>query len=355
LTLGVWCFGAPFFGLISIFFDAGNSIAWLAQVIGAGLVLSFLLYLFVRVLEPLPSFLEWPLLLIAVPCFAGAETFFDYAVATNFDWLDAPGNQLSLAFWATATFCIYSWCFAFNAAGLKLIASLARIKEREAQLARVSAAADRAQLVALRYQINPHFMFNTLNAISGLVAAKRDEEAEEMLLQLSTFLRWSLSEEAAMFVALEDELAALDAYLNIERVRFGSRLAVETDCPDDLLDAMVPSFILQPLVENAIKHAVRPSSTTVTLFIAAAQERDALVLTVADDGRERAPAPPGLGVGLANVRERLELIYGARGSLDTELKPEGFAAKVRLPLNMRDATALPPPSAAREEQVATMR
>jgi LytS/YehU family sensor histidine kinase len=140
------------------------------------------------------------------------------------------------------------------------------------------------------------------------------------------------------------ELSTLETYLDVEAVRFGHRLRVLVDCPPELEDALVPSFILQPLVENAVKYAVTPTINTITLRIAAARAGDTLIVSVQDDGdpAKASTVRKGTGLGLANVRQRLELLHGDRGTLETEPLPDGFRATIRLPLIWAEAGSTVP-------------
>jgi LytS/YehU family sensor histidine kinase len=229
---------------------------------------------------------------------------------------------------------------ALNGALYLMLQANRSVREREQQLAdartaasEARAAATAARLAALRYQLNPHFLFNTLNAVSSAVITRRNEEAEAMLSRLAEFLRVTLSADPEGLIPLDDELATLQAYLEIESERFRERLGVEFSCPDDLRGALVPSFILQPLIENAIKHAVAHTSRTVTIRLEAARDGDDLVVLVEDDGEGTAPGTrKGTGVGLQNIRQRLEALYGARGVLQATGRERGFLAMVRLPL-----------------------
>jgi LytS/YehU family sensor histidine kinase len=199
-----------------------------------------------------------------------------------------------------------------------------------------------ARLAALRYQLNPHFLFNTLNAVSSAVVNHRIEEAETMLSRLADFLRVTLAADPQAMIPLEDELETLQAYLAIEGERFRDRLGVRFVCPDRLLQALVPSFLLQPLVENSIKHGVSRTTRTVTLRVEAMQDGDDLVVIVEDDGGGRAterPAP-GSGVGLENVRQRLEVLYGSRGALQATPRERGYLAMIRLPLTLQSDPAI---------------
>lgn len=190
-------------------------------------------------------------------------------------------------------------------------------REKQAeQLKRENAErlAREAQLKMLQYQLNPHFLFNTMNAITSLVNAKRNEEASGMINSLSSFLRDALQGDPLRRVPLRQEIESLNNYLDIEKARFGTRLDVQirTDGADP--DFPIPGLILQPLAENVIKHAVRPASETVTLSVLARSDDDFLDIEVNDDG----PGIPGLemgglpekGIGLQNVRDRLHNMYG---------------------------------------------
>lgn len=211
------------------------------------------------------------------------------------------------------------------------------VRDRERRLAELAAVAREAQLEALRHQMNPHFLFNTLNSISSMIWDKDTARAEEMLVGLADFLRSTLDIDPRGEISLDEELALQRAYLAIEQVRFPERLRVEWSLPESLASARVPALILQPLVENAIKHAVSPSSVVTTLHIEAARRRRALVLSVSDDGPRRGATttPAGAGLGLSLVRRRLAARYGEAGRLVADAAPgQGFRAEVTLPLEL---------------------
>jgi signal transduction histidine kinase len=183
--------------------------------------------------------------------------------------------------------------------------------ERERALA-AEGLAHEARLRALRYQINPHFLFNTLNAISTLVVEHKNRDAERMIARLSDFLRLTLECDGTPEVPLAEEMAFVRQYLDIQQIRFGDRLTVTNDVDAETLSARVPPLILQPLVENAVRHAIMPRETGGHLTLEARRVDDRLHLRVADDG----PGPPDAdalaqssGVGLANVQQRLETLY----------------------------------------------
>jgi two-component system, LytTR family, sensor kinase len=195
-------------------------------------------------------------------------------------------------------------------------------------------AAKAAELRSLRYQVNPHFLFNTLNSLSALVMTGKGQAAETMIQTLSAFYRRSLAEDPTGESLLEQEVALQRAYLEIETVRFPDRLMTRIKLPESLEDAIVPGMILQPLVENAVKYAVAPTSRPVTVSITAREDFGKLVIEVSDDG-PGAPAAEkvGFGIGLANVRDRLEARYGNDASLTAGPVPGGgWRAVLRLPL-----------------------
>ena len=248
------------------------------------------------------------------------------------------------AFRATNNFIALIWQFALLGAVYTVLEANNVARTREGELAeareaaaQAEAAASAARLAALRYQLNPHFLFNTLNAVSSLVVTRRNDEADTMLAKLSGFLRATLAADPGGLTTVEDELATLQHYLEIEAVRFDNRLAVEFVCPPDLNDALLPGFLVQPLVENAIKYAVSPATRTVTVRVEAARDGGDLLLVVEDNG-DAAAVCPGTGLGLANIRQRLQVLYGSRGSLEAVRRDGGFLAIVRLPLQRRVAT-----------------
>lgn len=203
-------------------------------------------------------------------------------------------------------------------------------------VSRAQALAYDAQLRMLHYQINPHFLFNTLNAISTLVLEKRNEQAENMILRLAGFLRYSLDRQPTELADLSAELEAQRKYLEIERTRFDDKLKVNFSVEPGLERARLPSLILQPILENAIKYAISPRIDGGSIDVAARRDGDTLRITVEDDGPGLPPEDEPRrrrGVGLSNARERLELIYGQRaGLLARNREPNGCRVEIWLPL-----------------------
>jgi signal transduction histidine kinase len=187
------------------------------------------------------------------------------------------------------------------------------LDEQAERFERMAAQANSAQLEMLRYQINPHFLFNTLNSISTLVLLSETEKANTMLSRLSSFLRYSLVGEREGQATVAQEVQALKLYLEIERTRFEERLRTRFDIASEVLNARIPSLLLQPLVENAVKYAVTPLEEGADIWVTARRLGDRLELSVADTGPgigENRPAPEGTGVGLNNIRERLMQAFG---------------------------------------------
>ena len=186
---------------------------------------------------------------------------------------------------------------------------------------------------ALRYQINPHFLYNTLNSVSALILDERSAEADAMVVKLAAFFRASLSLDPVEDTPLGEEIALQLLYLGIERARFADRLKVSVDLPPGLEKAGVPSFILQPLVENAMKHGMRGAGRRLHLRIGAWTQDEMLTVEVADDGAGSSGAE-GTGTGLSNVERRLRSRHGDRASITTLRGSDGFAVRLTLPLTV---------------------
>jgi two-component system LytT family sensor kinase len=234
-------------------------------------------------------------------------------------------------------FLLAAWCAFFIA-----MTQQHRTRLTELRLAEAETAAHAAQVRALRYQVNPHFLFNTLNSLSSLVMTGRAEQAEEMLLALSTFFRTSLSMDPSADVTLAEEIDLQRLYLDIEKVRFPSRLRVEIDIPQELESALLPALILQPLVENAIKYGVSPTKERVTLRIEARALGDGrFAITVTNDGKPGAHPvhhpDESTGTGMTNVCQRLNARFGAQAKCEFgPLSKGGYQVHLTLPLDRSD-------------------
>jgi two-component system, LytTR family, sensor kinase len=200
-------------------------------------------------------------------------------------------------------------------AGVLVVSYVVDSRERQAeqrmQTARLNEQLSMAQIDALRKQIEPHFLFNTLNAISGLVRARRDEDAVAMIAGLSDFLRHTLEGSSRQEVPLAEELEFAEKYLRIQKIRFADRLEFDLDVPPALFQAQVPSLILLPIVENAVKHGIAKCAQGGKIRIAACREQGKLTLTVSNDGPHLPSSTlSALGIGHTHVRTRLTSLYG---------------------------------------------
>jgi len=238
-----------------------------------------------------------------------------------------------------------TWFFFFAAWSAFYLAALSQAQALRAQrrAAVAERAAQTAQVRALRYQVNPHFLFNTFNSLSSLIMTGKPDKAESMLLALSTFFRASLSLDPAADVTLADEIDMQRLYLEIEKVRFPKRLKVEIDVPSELENVRLPALLLQPIVENAIKYGVSAARGTVLLRIAAIPLGTGRMRLDIANHPVNGPGPPadiandiheGTGVGLVNVCQRIQARFGARASCTYgPTKDGGFLVSITLPVD----------------------
>lgn len=213
------------------------------------------------------------------------------------------------------------------------------LQQERQKVLKANTMAHQAQLKMLRYQLNPHFLFNTLNAISTLVLTQENKTANGMVTRLSDFLRYTLETDPMKQVSLAQELHALTLYLDIEEVRFGERLRVHVDINPDCEQALVPSMILQPIVENAIKYAIATSEQGGSITLKASRFGHDLLLEVKDDGPGAEIVNGNLyrenGVGLANTRERLSALFDGNYALVvTKNNPSGIVVNIRMPFKL---------------------
>jgi two-component system LytT family sensor kinase len=245
------------------------------------------------------------------------------------DWLSKEPWHAIFMYALPSTYLLLCWSGLYF--GIKYYETLQR--ERE-EVLKASALAQEAQVKMLRYQLNPHFLFNTLNAISTLILDGQGKVANQAIGRLSEFLRHTLDQDPMKKVTLRHELEALNLYLGIERLRFGERLRLEFEVDEAALPALVPSLILQPLVENSLKYAIAPREEGGRLRIIAELEGARLKLAVADDG----PGLPigvelgeGRGVGFRNTRERLAALYGTHQTIAVRFARPGLRLEITIP------------------------
>ena len=215
-----------------------------------------------------------------------------------------------------------------------------RLVKQNLELAQLNEQLAQAQLSALRRQIEPHFLFNALNSIAGLIRERRPTEAIAMLVSLSDFLRRTLSESNSQEVALSEELDFVKQYLAMQKVRFAERLQLSVDVPTELQDAAIPNLILQPLVENAIKHGIAKRKEGGSVRIAASSQGNHLHISVSNDGPSLAPGweTASTGVGVTNVRARLRALYGDAASFVMNARSLG-GVEVAITVPLRAATS----------------
>jgi two-component system LytT family sensor kinase len=211
------------------------------------------------------------------------------------------------------------------------------LEQQTDRLLRLESQASNAQLAMLRYQLNPHFLFNTLNSISTLVLLKQTERANAMLSRLSSFLRYTLVNESTGMVTVAQEIETLKLYLEIEKMRFEERLRPHFHIDPTVMRAHLPSLLLQPLIENGIKYAVTPQEEGADISIELRREADRVFITVSDtgpgaDSQYQVRAAQSTGVGLANIRDRLAQAYGDNHRFETQSEiTGGFRVFIEIP------------------------
>ena len=341
-TVALWLF--VLFVFMPLIVERHRYEPWTGVLLDASTVfvsmgLAMIMYLASRATIGLPAWLRLPLRALAVIVTAGVNTVLDlifqgwiadHVVAA---WQTLPADLTR----AYSSMLNYILIFGVNMILFHVNYTRRAALTQELRLAEATAAVQQAQLAGLRYQLNPHFLFNALNSISALIVTRRNQDAEAMTDKLSTFLRTSLNADPAALIPLEEELALTEEYLDIESVRFGDRLEVSVDCMPSACSALVPSFLVQPLVENAVKHGVARSRAPVEILVDADLEGEDLRITVVNclpDGPDHADDLPDSehgGVGLKNVQRRLNAVFGARAKLTAGPEDGRFVATITIP------------------------
>ncbi|MCM8731886.1 sensor histidine kinase [Hephaestia sp. GCM10023244] len=280
-------------------------------------------------------------ILLSLATLAAATMLFAVLDAFNFSLSsDQPGVTLTRAIGATyiAFISLTGWSALYFGINYYLI-----VEDQIDQLSKLETQASTAQLAMLRYQLNPHFLFNTLNSISTLVLLKQTERANAMLSRLSSFLRYTLANEPTANVTLAQEVETLKLYLEIEKMRFEERLRPQFDIDPKVEKARLPSLLLQPLVENAIKYAVTPKEEGAEIVVKARLAGDRVQITVTDTGpglRETKTRPSlSTGVGLTNIRDRLAQAFGPDHRFETRSnRGGGFGVDIEIPFQLEEPT-----------------
>lgn len=338
----IWGFGYVLVDIVGYLFGRGPpgiNLLFSVPMFVLGVSLTLALNHLRRRTHGMTPALRWPLLVAGIFAATAVQTLFDLywmrwvALSVIPQW-QSWALLITLQRLSTVGI-LYLWTFCLALTSLWAARVSGTVEASRARAANAEAAAARSESAALRLQLNPHFMFNTLNSISSLVLLDRKHDAEEMISRLCDFLRSSLYSDPMADVPLTQEIDCIDAYLGIEATRFSDGLEIRIDVDPDAGQAQVPNFILQPLVENAIKHGVAAVSGPSLLTVTAAREDGMLVLSVVNSA-EGAPilqveARPSTGIGLFNIRQRLANRYGGRASLETHPTADGYRAVLRLP------------------------
>lgn len=334
LQIGGWALYALATAItLAPYSHTGSEVFGIVAELGSSFLASFLLYFLCRHLwrRGVPLFRALSCCVIAGYALGIACTIVSRLTQMHwidntltFDWriafTEAINVSLTLDGWSALYF------------GIKHYQTVGQQREK---LRATEATARDAQLLALHYQLQPHFFFNTLNAISSLVISNQPLLATEMIARLAALLRNTLSFPNTHTVTLRDELAVVDEYLTIERIRFGSRLRVSINASDEASDAQVPRFLLQPLIENAIRHAIALRSAGGEITISARLAGQKLYIDIANDTCEpdATRTYQSHGVGLTNTRARLRQLYGDHGATLVLSGETGrFVVSLQLPL-----------------------
>jgi signal transduction histidine kinase len=314
-----------------------------------GFSISLLLSVVYRQLIAQRPLITWGVTMLVLPLAVGLNAFIDaWVISLYRAESEASFAQLFIGvFYLDATL-LGAWTALYYAVNFFL-----QVEEQNDQLLRLENQATSAQLAMLRYQLNPHFLFNTLNSISTLVLLKQTEPANAMLTRLSSFLRYTLINEPGGRVTVSQEVDTLKLYLDIELMRFEERLRTTFNIDPATETALLPSLLLQPLVENAIKYAVGPQESGAEITITTQLIGQNVRITVSDTGPGLQSAstsnrvsgvsfdggePVSTGVGLANIRDRLAQAYGDQHRFETTEPPEGgFAVIIEIPVERREA------------------
>jgi signal transduction histidine kinase len=339
MTLALWIGTSLFWGVPDLM-NEGRIPLRIGLAIGfdivVGLILCGIFLVTTLWLRARPLFVRRVAVGLLAASLAVAHAYID---AEAMVWLNAasgfPGSPLLTIF--SSILIDYILIYVLFAAAVSLLLTQFELRKRDQLLARAELTAQQAQLAALRLQLNPHFLFNSLNALSSLVVTGENKSAERMIGLITGFLRSSLMADPREEVTIADELASISDYLEIELVRFEDRLTVDFHCPGELSEALMPSHLLQPIVENAIKHGVARTRKPVRLSIEVrAVGSSDLQIRISDDvaGIADEAAPSGTGTGLANVRERLAIFHGERAVFEHGPSAEGYKVMMRLPLRL---------------------
>ncbi|GAB4191560.1 MAG: histidine kinase [Wenzhouxiangellaceae bacterium] len=299
-------------------------------------LLSPVIYLLLTRFDYRPATMPW-LILLHLTLFLVTALAMPFLVHSN-NWREWLYGDRAIAFHAMNTF---SYGFVLSGCLALKYYRLAR-QQKQASHAlnlltlKLENQLSMARLDSLKMQINPHFLFNALNSIAALIEVRRNDEAYQTVETLGALLRNALEWSDEQWVSLKQELAFIELYLSLEQLRYGDKLQFTAAVPDSILDLKLPALLLQPIIENSIKHAVALSTRPVQIHLQARSDDERLVIDIEDDGTEQSQTEslPGTGIGLNNIRQRLQLIYGSRAAIEYAHKtPQGYGVHLELPLD----------------------
>lgn len=314
--------------------DALSFVPGRLLVIAVGTLLSLSMYIVLRAFWGRSVLLLSVLVVLTSTITAIPFSMFNWWMMVTFSTTDQPMLIHTMIAWSASV-------HLFFAQSIAIVAFLyaRQLRQREADTVHAEKSLRQAELRALRYQVNPHFLFNSLNSVSALLTSRRTAEAERMIDLLADYYEQALTAPQDELVPVRQEIDAQLQYLDIERIRFPERLEVAVDLPPHLESALLPTLMIQPLIENSIKHAVAEETGRVTIRIAVSATGGTLIIQVSDDCDSRGDRPvrSGTGTGLQNIRNRLETVHGDRASLEAGPTRNGFSSTLTLPLRFREA------------------
>lgn len=346
-TLALWLASALAFALGLLIPSTeplpGWFYGWLACVPLSGIPLSYVVYLYATRLEDRSVWGRWSRLAALLVMLALLQATIDHLLFMQFEaWFDHRSSLTPHRFiqGIAFNFIIYIWLFGLYGAVVELLAATARANRNSQAAAEARAEARNAQLELLRGQLNPHFLFNTLNNLSSLVITGRNKEADEMIGHLARFLRRSLGQGGLDRTVLTSEIAFIRTYIEIEAVRFPNRPKLDVDCPPELAQALTPSLLLQPLIEGAVHGVAGPSLGQAALRFSARADGQNLIIVLSGrrvcEPGESCPILDEIAPGVETIRTRLNLLF-QDARIDASRADEGgFDVELSLPLEFEE-------------------
>ncbi|WP_292093316.1 histidine kinase [Brevundimonas sp.] len=348
LTAFLWCGVLGFLNVASILGGTVSTVGEYLTIILApvfAVTIAGVLFLAFWLMAGRNVLIAWPAVgiaaLVAAALMTGADFGSQWVLHHIFDAHRMPDtSRMSVLIISALYLCIYTT----NTALIWITSANRHMREQQHRIAVRDADNLRAELRALRLQLDPHFVINALNGVCVLIADRRYDHAERMIERLATFMRATQDYSPENTITLADEMELTEDYLAVEAERFGDRMVVAFHCDPDIASVRVPNLLLQPLVENAVKYGVNQSSTPVTVSIRAERlETDRIRLVVANDGGAAASELSGSGLGEGSTRSRLAISYGVDATFDAGPTASGYRVEITLPIRQAQSHAVSPP------------